>query len=470
MAQQEPQAYTISQVSMLLNQAIAEKFLKGFWIVGEIKSMRSRRGHYYLELVETNHLGQVIAKLDVMIWSSEADYIFKTFKLGAKQDLEVGLSVMFFGFLHHHELYGLKFHVKDINPTYTLGDSAKKREQLIRRLSEEGIFDKNKRLKLPVVIQRIAVISSKTAAGLQDFIKHLDNNEIGIKFKIELFEAFMQGQYTEQTVLQALSQIDLRSAEFDVVVIVRGGGSNIDLTAFDSEKIARAIADFPLPVLTGIGHTRDRSITDMAAHTDLKTPTDVADFIITHDTNFVSALVQLQLRLEKVALQFLSQQKMALQNYRKTLEAAVNEYFWQHKSQLNNIGHRFRNIPQILKKRYVDLHLTVRNLEYNVEKVFKNERTGIQRLGDQLLRSVDRLFEQNHNFLDKIKIIIEQNDPVKILKQGFTISLVDGKILQSVNQLQPGKEIETWLVDGKALSKTEKIIQNPENDQNRSNL
>ncbi len=470
MQEKGPKAYTISQVSMILNDAITEKFLKGFWLVGEIKSMRSRRGHYYLELVETNHLGQVIAKLDVMIWSSEADYIFNAFKLGAQQELQVGLKVMFFGFLQHHELYGLKFHVKDINPAYTLGDSAIRRQELIRRLSNEGIFDKNKRLKLPVVIQRIAVISSSTAAGLQDFIKHLNANEIGIRFKIELFEAFMQGQYTEQTVLQALNKIDLKSSEFDVVVIVRGGGSNIDLTAFDSEKIARAIAGFPLPVLTGIGHTRDRSITDMAAHTDLKTPTDVADFIINHNTNFVSALVQLQLRLEKAALQFLSQQKMALQNYKKTLEAAVNEYFWQHKSQLNNIGHRFRNLPKILKKRYVDLHLTIKTLEHNVENVFKNGRTGLQRLGDQLLRSIDRLFEQNHNFLDKTKIIIEQNDPVKILKQGFTISLVDGQILQSTNQLKPGKTIETWLVDGKVLSKTEKIIQNTENDQNRRNL
>ncbi len=470
MAEQKIKAYTISQVSMVLNEAIAEKFLRGFWLVGEIKSMRSRRGHYYLELVETDQAGSVMAKLDVMIWSSEVEYIFKTFELGTGEQLEVGMNVMFFGYLQHHELYGLKFHVKDINPAYTVGQSAIQRQELIRRLSEEGIFDKNKRLKLPVVIQRIAVISSSTAAGYQDFVKHLRNNEIGIRFKIELFEAFMQGQYTEQTVLQALSKIDLQASAFDVVVIVRGGGSNIDLTAFDSEKIARAIADFPLPVLTGIGHTRDRSITDMAAHTDLKTPTDVADFIITHDMYFVSALVQLKMRLEKAALQFLSQQKMTLQNLKSALQSGINDYFWQHKSDLNNIGHRFRNIPQVLKKRYLDLHLTIKSLEHNAKNIFANEKRNLKRLNEQLFVAIDRFFEQNHNFLDKTKIIIEQNDPVKILKQGFTITLIDGQVLQSVKQLKKGQQIETWLEDGKVLSKTQKIIQNPENDENRRNI
>ena len=456
---EQPKAYTISEVSAQIQGALMQVYPKGLWIVGEIKKITKRRGHYYLELVEADN-GTTVAQLSAMIWSSDANYIIQTFRLGAQRELEEGINVMFFGFLQYHRLYGLKFHIKDVNPAYTLGDTLVHKKEIIERLAKEGLLDRNKAHHLPAVIQRIAVVSSKTAAGYQDFVKHLNDSGLGMSFKIMLYDAYMQGQYAKQTVIQALTQIETQAQDYDIVVIVRGGGSNVDLTAFDDEDIARAIANFSLPVLTGIGHTRDRSIADMVAYADLKTPTDVADYIITHNQRFISALAELNLRLDRAVEKYLSSNELLLHKLQNRLIQASNALIWQNKSDLKNMMIGLRQVSKLLKNRFIKLHLIYQSLQNSIVRSFDKQRSLIVQEQQSLANAVKSLLDIHKNQLEKLEIIVKQNDPSKILRQGFTMTLIDGQLIKSIDQVKQGQNIETITVDGKFISKVEKISKN----------
>ncbi len=453
---EQPKAYKISEVSAQIQGALMKVYPNGLWIVGEIKKISQRRGHYYLELVESEN-GTTVAQLSAMIWSSDANYIIQTFRLGAQRELEVGINVMFFGFLQYHRLYGLKFHIKDVNPAYTLGDTLIHKKEIIERLAKEGLLDKNKKLRLPAVIQRIAVVSSKTAAGYQDFVKHLEDSKLGMRFTIKLFDAYMQGQYTKQTVIQALTQIETQAQNFDIVVIVRGGGSNVDLTAFDDEDIAKAIANFSLPVLTGIGHTRDRAIADMVAFEDLKTPTDVADYIITHNQRFISALTELNLRLSRAVEKYLSNNELILHTLQNRVIQASNDMIWRYKAKLNNMAVSLRQVTKLLKNKTINLHLVYQNLQNAISRSFEKERASLLQQQRDFASTVKNLIDSHKNSLDKLEIVIKQNDPAKILRQGFTMTLLDGKLIKSVEQVTQGSKIETITVDGKFISQVQQI-------------
>ena len=278
----EQQALSLHELNGLVRRSIRACMPDTFWVQAELSDVRSNySGHCYLEFVQKDAAGNnLIAKARGTIWSNIYKMLKPYFEQETGQAFTSGIKVLVQVSVEFHELYGYSLTVLDIDPTYTVGDMERKRREILRQLEEEGVIDLNKELEMPMLPQRIAVISSATAAGYGDFCNQLMNNSRGYGFYTELFPAIMQGERVEETVLAALDAINARVEEFDAVVIIRGGGATSDLSGFDTYLLAASCAQFPLPIITGIGHERDDTVIDKVAHTRVKTPTAAAEFLI----------------------------------------------------------------------------------------------------------------------------------------------------------------------------------------------
>ncbi len=298
-----PDTLTLFELNNQVKSGIREMFPGTFWVVGEISEMSTNQsGHCYLELIEKQtDSEQIIARAKATIWAFTFRMLRPYFESVTGQRFSFGIKIMVQVSIEFHEIYGYSLNIKDIEPNYTIGDLSRKRQEIIQRLQDEGVFHLNKELEIPVVPQHIAVISSETAAGYGDFVDQLSGNRFGYKFKIKLFQAYMQGEEAEQSIISALEKVFETMDKFDMVVLIRGGGSQADLNCFNSYWLCYHITQFPLPVVTGIGHERDETIADMVAHTSLNTPTAVAEFIINAMSEFDSYLDQLKDRVVDIA-------------------------------------------------------------------------------------------------------------------------------------------------------------------------
>jgi exodeoxyribonuclease VII large subunit len=267
-----------------IGSVLKTSLLAGVWVHAEINSINVQRvGHCYIELIEKDEItGSIVAKSRANIWSNIYKSISAYFLAETGKTLSAGMKVAFCVDVTFHEVYGISLNVVDIDPTYTLGESARKKAQVIKKLEEDGIIDMNKMLSIKPLCKNVAVISAEGAAGYGDFCHQLEHNAYGYKYNLILFNSIMQGEKAEASILESLDKVLERLSEFDVLVMIRGGGAVSDLDCFDSYNLSASIAQFPLPVLTGIGHTRDVSVVDMVANMPLKTPTAVADFLINH--------------------------------------------------------------------------------------------------------------------------------------------------------------------------------------------
>ena len=279
----EKEALSLLELNTRIRGALSRAFPETCWVRAEMSDVRvnTSSGHCYLEFVEKNaQTGQLVAKVRGSIWAKTFRMLKPYFEMETGQMFASGLKVLVKVSVEFHELYGLSLTVLDIDPAYTLGDMVRKRMEIIRQLQEEGVFTLNKELPFPLLPRRIAIITSPTAAGYEDFMNQLTRNKGGYPFYTKLFPALMQGERTEASVIAALDRIYQHQDLFDVVVIIRGGGATSDLNSFDSYLLAANCAQFPLPIITGIGHERDDTVVDLVAHTRMKTPTAVAEFLI----------------------------------------------------------------------------------------------------------------------------------------------------------------------------------------------
>lgn len=277
---------SLSELNSLVADVINTTMSRSYWVEAELSEVRENRGHCYMELIEKNENSNVpIARASAKCWSNIWSAIKPYFIRITGQQIRAGMKVMLQVHAQFHPQYGFSWIVDDINPEYTMGDMMRKRQEIIRQLKEEGVYDLQKELSLPLFAQRIAVISSATAAGYGDFCNQLENNELGLYFHVELFPTIMQGDNVESSIIASLNQINNREEEFDCVVIIRGGGATADLSGFDTLGLAENVANFPLPIITGIGHERDESILDMVSYQRVKTPTAAAAYLINHLTS-----------------------------------------------------------------------------------------------------------------------------------------------------------------------------------------
>ena len=297
------QHITLSQLQGRISTALAEALPLPVWVCAEVADMKiNASGHCYLELIEKNEkTGATLAQARATIWRSQVMSTIGRFEQESGQRLTKGMKILFRASVQHHAVYGMSLQIQQIDPLHTIGDMERRKQQTIEQLQKEGVWDLNRQLPMPLVVERVAVISSATAAGNQDFMKELSRS--AYRIHTELFEATMQGESCDESIVAALYAIAERSEEFDAVAIIRGGGSTSDLECYNSYHLAFAVTQFPLPVLTGIGHDKDTSVTDMVAHTPLKTPTAVAAWIDQRAAEFDGALEYCAIALRDICRQ-----------------------------------------------------------------------------------------------------------------------------------------------------------------------
>ncbi|MFQ3212981.1 MAG: exodeoxyribonuclease VII large subunit [Marivirga sp.] len=339
---------SLADLNLLIKDTLDNTLAPSYWVVAEIAEMRSNHsGHCYLEFIEkAEESGQVKAKIRATIWSYTYRNVSAWFQSITGEPLRSGLTVLANVQVQFHEVYGMSLNVKDIDPNFTLGERAKKKQEIIQQLQQDGIFEMNKALVLPLVPQRIAIISSETAAGYGDFINQIRHNDFGYKVHTQLFQASMQGDKAPESIINAMLNIHEQIKDFDAVIIIRGGGAQVDLDCFDHYDLAAHIAQFPLPVFTGIGHERDETIADLVAHTSLKTPTAVAEFILrgmrTYDENISSTLDQILSAADRK----IEQANHTLQNYNHQLSRLITQRLNQSAQKLDRLEQKLQYIAK----------------------------------------------------------------------------------------------------------------------------
>ena len=428
------QTYSLSELTGEIHDVLKEAFPDTYWVRAETSDVHinSASGHCYLEFIEKDtQSNQIIAKARGAIWAKTFRMLKPYFEMETGQHFTSGLKVLVRVSIDFHEVYGFNLNVVDIDPSYTLGDLVRKRQEIIRQLQEEGVFTLNKELSLPALPQRIAVITSPTAAGYEDFINQLFYNKAGYPFYVKLFPALMQGEKTEESIIAALERIDSHRELFDAVVIIRGGGATSDLNSFDSYLLAANCTQFPLPIITGIGHERDDTIIDLVAHTRLKTPTAVAAFLINCMDQAAEQLNLLQQALCTDTLSILQEKKQTLQRIGTLLPATVNNRIERNRSTLNLLASKLPTITSGLLERNKN----------QLELMHQRIHTAIS----------SRLLKESR-FIELQEQFIRMASPDYILKRGYSLTLRDGKILKSAKAVKSGDHLTTRFSDGEIES------------------
>ena len=428
------QTYSLSELTGEIHDVLKEAFPDTYWVRAETSDVHinSASGHCYLEFIEKDtQSNQIIAKARGAIWAKTFRMLKPYFEMETGKHFTSGLKVLVRVSIDFHEVYGFNLNVVDIDPSYTLGDLVRKRQEIIRQLQEEGVFTLNKELSLPALPQRIAVITSPTAAGYEDFINQLFYNKAGYPFYVKLFPALMQGEKTEESIIAALERIDSHRELFDAVVIIRGGGATSDLNSFDSYLLAANCAQFPLPIITGIGHERDDTIIDLVAHTRLKTPTAVAAFLINCMDQAAEQLNLLQQALCTDTLSILQEKKQTLQRIGTLLPATVNNRIERNRSALNLLASKLPTITSGLLERNKN----------QLELMHQRIHTAIS----------SRLLKESR-FIELQEQFIRMASPDYILKRGYSLTLRDGKILKSAKAVKSGDHLTTRFSDGEIES------------------
>ena len=403
---------TLFELNSLVHEVIEDNFDEQYWVVGELSDVSTPAygGHFYGELVQKDEESdRIVARARITCWARNYNMIRLRFQKEAGETLRKGLQVKLLVEVNFHEQYGYSLNVVDIDSTFTLGDLAKRRREILQQLEKDGILHDNQSLPLPRLLKRIAVISSATAAGYGDFCHQLEENEFGFHFDVRLFPAVMQGEQVPESIIAALEEVQ-NAEPFDLVVIIRGGGASSDLSDFDSYELAACIALYPLPVLTGIGHDRDETVLDYVAHTKVKTPTAAAAFIIEHQAEEAALLDDLYQRITHSAKEQIQREKQRLEHQRAVLPLLFMGFYQKGENKLVLLSQR---------------------LSSSAKQSLEREKHSLQ------------LMQQRLNSLD----------PRLLLKRGYTITTCGGKLVPSIEGLAEGEVLTTQTEKGEIYSK-----------------
>lgn len=405
--------YTLSQVGKSLETVIAKNYKGAYYIKAEIIKLNyyPRNGHCYPELVEKEG-DSIKAQMRAVIWSSNLEPINERFRAITGEPLKEGITILCLATIEYSGKYGLALHIQDIEPTYTLGELAKNKVQTINRLKKEGLFDANKELQMPLLPKRIAVISIETSKGYSDFTITLNQNEYGYKFSLVLFPSLLQGDKAVHTMKNQLDEIEKQKDKFDCVVIIRGGGGDVGLSCYDNYELARRVAEFPLPIVSGIGHSTNVTVVEMVSHETKITPTEVAYYFIQRFRNFDERLQQWQQALAQYARNLLKDERM----------------------RLLQVESRRQQLAQM---------------------VLVNKRRDVENL-QQLLPLLSRqLLNREKEKVARMENSVALLHPRNILKRGFSITLLNGKPVTKATELKAGDELVTQLHEGEVKSRVE---------------
>lgn len=447
------------------------------WIVGEIARVDTdKNGNYWFELVEKKD-EEIIAQCGAVLWKSSIETI-QNFFLKTGLSIQRGMKILFLGKATFHEKYGFKISILQIDPSYTIGEMALRKKEVLARLSREELIEKNKAFLLPVVIQRIAVISSKSAAGYEDFIKILKDNTHKFSFSIKLYDAFVQGQEAVFSIINALRKCEIEHENFDAVVLIRGGGSVADLQCFDEYELAKAIALMPLPVLTGIGHTRDKTVADEVAHSSFKTPSEVAKFILERALNFDSLIDDLKKSIFQKTEILLNEKFTKTENFQKRLTLSVDSFLQSAISRLNlllsntgkvvfkklnvekdvvfNLKNQFLLRSNLkLRNETTKVNLSINKIDRKSSQVLDKFEFSLKTISNSITNRIRNTLEKSNFNIQRIEEKLHLLKPENILRRGYSITYLDGKILKDARDVNLGSKLEIQLYKGKLISKVQ---------------
>ncbi len=403
-------ALTLYELNTLVREAIASAMDRDYWVEAELSEVREVRGHCFMELVQKDLFSPTpVARASAKCWKTTWTRIRPRFEAITGQPLRPGMKVMLLVHPDFHEAYGFSWIVSDVDPTYTLGDMARKRMEIVNQLKAEGVFDLQKELPLPLFSQHIAVISSENAAGYGDFCSQLSNNDYGFSFMPVLFAAVMQGDGVEQSIVAALNAINAEADRFDVVVIIRGGGATADMSGFDTLLLAENVANFPLPVITGIGHERDECVLDMVSHTRVKTPTAAAALLVDN----------------------LAQVWAHVTDCQRTITQLVGQRMASEPSRLDRLSTRLITL---------------------IHDRLTHEQFRLSSLATSLKPAAEYVLTTHRNYLERLALRAKSLDPQLLLRRGYSITTIGGKAVRDASLLKSGDEIVTQLEKGSVHS------------------
>ena len=458
---------TLYELNTLVKDAIELTLPDEYWVEAELSEAREVRGHCYMQLIQKDEKSNTpIAQASAKCWKSTWMIVKPHFERVTGQHLHAGLKVLLRVYAQFHENYGFSWIVTDIDPTYTMGDMARRRQEIIRELKAQGVFDLNRELTIPAFAQNIAVISSQQAAGYGDFVNQLMNNEYGFVFNIQLFPAIMQGEQVEQSIISALDEIYLTTANlqpglplsggkatgrrvsgnrkggsFDCVVIIRGGGAVADLSGFDTLKLAENVANFPLPVITGIGHDRDESVLDMVAHTRVKTPTAAAAFLVDNLKRTSDRIAVAQDHIINKVRQRMQLQHLRLARLSQAIPTLFSLMATRQKAHIDRLAERMaRAATSATTQRLHRLHM--------LEQAF--------------MPLVGRKMMEHRHRLLLLQQRIDAANPERLLAKGYSITLRQGHPVRSASELKPGDTVETRLQQGRFSAVVTSLSSNEE--------
>jgi Exonuclease VII, large subunit len=447
---------SLTELQVIIRDSLYLSLPDSYWVMAEISELKENTaGHCYLELIEKHpEEKNVRARVKAIIWSNRYRFLKAFFENITGESLREGLKILVKTKVEYHELYGLSLIISDIDPAFTLGEMAIRRQLVIKKLEQEGVFSMNKELKFPAVPQRIAVISSKNAAGYSDFINHLKSNSFGYVFYTALIETSLQGTETEQGVISALDKIALNSHLFDLVVIIRGGGSQSDLSWFDSYNIAYHVTQFPLPVITGIGHDKDVTITDMVANRSLKTPTAVADFLIDYVSFAENHIVEM-------SSEIIGASRIIIEKNKNRIETSGIKLFPLARIMMSDIKDKLSaeiiEIINIGKELIIRAGLIPSNQETRLSSAAKSLASGkdimLKRNGHRLITGTINCLSVNNVRMKGLESTLQLLNPENILQRGFSITTINGMILKNTEQIKKDDLIDTQLYEGNLRSR-----------------
>ena len=432
-----PNTITLQEFNNRIKRLLADPSVMNCWVVAETTDVRINQ-HCYLQLLEKNpKTGATVAKIKAIIWGNQFRFLNVRFKQVTGRDIGNDMKIMVCLSVNYSPQYGLTVVINDINPEFTLGDMERQRQEILNRLTQEGIIGQNKTVPVPPVLQRIAIVSAAGAAGYGDFMKQLTDNKYGVCFYPCLFQATMQGVKTVPTVLAALDKVEQNQHLFDCVVIIRGGGGTEELNSFDNYDLARRVATFPLPVIVGIGHERDITVLDYVAGIRVKTPTAAAEHIILQAANALAHIGDLSNQVVSIARDYIARAKEQLSYYAGNLPIMARRIIDTNTLRLQNF---------------------IQNIPLHVQRRIESENAQLARQKDAIKNAVAQVKMKETMRLEALGDKIELLSPRKVMARGYTLTTCEGKIMTDAAQLEAGKLVTIHFRDGKVVAGTQSVI------------
>ncbi len=428
----ENRTYTLFELNRLVRQTVELTLQGDFWVEAELSEARENNGHCYMELVQKDERGNTpVARASAKCWRSVWMAVRPEFERVTGMRLRAGMKVLLRVYPQFHEAYGFSWIVSGIDPTYTLGDMARRRMEILKILRQEGVLELNKQVPMPMFAQRIAVVSSPTAAGYGDFCNQLSANAYGFRFSVTLFPATMQGEGVEQSVIEQLDRIYGSGQQFDCVVIIRGGGASSDLSGFDSLALAENIANFPLPVITGIGHERDETVADIVAHCSVKTPTAAAALLIENLRNVDTHITDMQQRIYNKVNAAMQQEQQRLSRLMQLIPTLFSLVSTRQEARVDALSQRLNAAAQ---RRVADA------------------KSRLEILSSRLAPSAGHRLQTETHRLEMLSQRASALDPQLLLSRGYSITTLGGKAVTDAAALKPGDELLTRFASGSVKS------------------